>query len=162
VRLRGEGFRQMEGERGPFFFDAPELSAAATPGIASGTYELSVKGTKGSWSLQFQEPDPRVVSPVPLFGEAIGGNGDDIGTVHLAEESEVRWEMETNGLFFSAELLGFGDAQGTELFLGVLSGGVAVQPGKRGFRSDSALPAGDYLLIVDADGPWAVRFRPID
>jgi hypothetical protein len=38
----------------------------------------------------------------------------------------------------------------------------AFEPGNRGFRSDSALPAGDYLLVVNADGRWAVRFTPID
>lgn len=162
VRLRGEGFRRTEVSEDPFFFDAPESSVTATPGIASGTYELTVKGTKGSWTLQFQEPDPNTVPPVPLFGQVMRGHGNNVVPVRILEETEVRWEMQTEGSFFSAELLGFAGAEGTYQFLGMLHGGLAFEPGDRGFRSDSVLPTGDYLLIVDADGRWAVRFRPID
>lgn len=162
VGLRGDGLRRVKGFRGSFLFDGRETSVTATPGIASGTYRLTVNGTKGSWSLQFQEPDARVVSPVPLFREVIGGRGDDVVPVQIAEETAVRWQMQTDGLSVMAELLGFGAAEGAEQFLGILQGEFAFGPGKRGFRSDSALPAGDYLLVVDADGRWAVQFKPIN
>jgi hypothetical protein len=157
VNVRGEGLRRLEGHRGAFVFDAPSISATAMPGIASGQYELVVKGTKGPWSLQFSGPD-RDASAVPLLSTPIGGEHDTVGTVHLDHESELQWEMQTNGSFFSAELLGYGDAEGTEQFLGILQGGFAFEPGKPGFRSDGVMPAGDYLLIVDADGEWAVSF----
>ena len=160
VRVRGEGFRQMKGRRGPFLFDNPETSVTATPGIASGTYELVVKGTKGPWSLQFNEPDPDMSAA--LFGQVIEGDGDTVGTVHISEATEVRWEMQTDGAFFTARLLGFNDAEGARQSLGVLTGGLVLEPGNRGLRSDSALLEGDYLLIVDADGRWAMRFEPID
>ena len=58
----------------------------------------------------------------------------------------------------SAKLVGYGDAQGTEQFLGFVQGNLGFAPGKHGFRSDAAMPAGDYLLVVDADGPWVVTF----
>src|SRR5829696_7253808 len=100
--------------------------------------------------------------PSAAFWPNGGGEGDNVVPVHIAEETEVRWEMQTDGPFLSAQLLGFGDAEGTEQFLGILQGGLAFEPSNRGFRSDSALPGGDYLLVVDADGRWAVRFFPID
>lgn len=157
VQIRGEGLQRLGDERGAFFFDSPPTSATAMPEIASGQYELVVKGTKGRWSLQFSGPNPDV-SPLPLVGRPIGGEHDAVGNVHLDRDSELQWEMQTDGSFFSAELLGYGDGEGTEQFLGILQGGLAFEPGNRGFRSDGVMPAGDYLLIVDADGEWAVSF----
>jgi hypothetical protein len=157
VQIRGTGLQPLKGHRGAFLFDSPPTSATAMRRIASGQYELIVKGTKGPWTLQFSGPNTDVSGPA-LVGRPIGGKYDIVGNVHLDRESELQWEMQTNGSLFSAELLGFGDAQGTEQQLGVLTQGLALEPGNHGFRSDGVMPAGDYLLIVEADGTWSVSF----
>jgi hypothetical protein len=157
VQIRGEGLQRLEGHRGAFVFDAPSTSVIAMPGIESGQYELVVEGTKGRWTLQFSAPD-RDAPAYPLIGRPIAGEHDTVGTVHLDRARELQWEMQTNGAFFSAELLGYGDAEGSRQFLGMLQGGLAFEPGRRGFRSAGVMPTGDYLLIVDADGEWVVSF----
>ena len=41
---------------------------------------------------------------------------------------------------------------------GDCAGRFIFEPGKNGLRTDDTLPAGDYLLIVDADGRWGYEF----
>jgi hypothetical protein len=95
-----------------------------------------------------------------MFEQPIVGTDDNIGKVHLSKESELKWEMQSDAPMMSAKLVGYGDAQGTEQFLGIVQGGLEFAPGAHGFRSDAAMPAGDYLLVVDADGRWVVTFSP--
>ena len=110
---------------------------------------------EGPWSLRFAVPKPDV-SAFPMFGEPIQGTYDQIGKVHLSTESELKWKMQSEAPLMSAKLVGYGDAQGTEQFLGVQGGnGAGFAPGTRGFRSDAAMPAGDYL-------PRRRRRRPVD
>lgn len=159
VRLRGEGLDRLEGESGSFLFDSPR-SATAAVGLASGEYELVVKGTKGRWAVQFLEPDPNVVEPVPMLEEPIGNQYDVVVPLRLEEETALQWEMQSDALFFGS-LLGYGAADGAELQLGGSTGdGLLLEPTDRGFVSDGAMPAGDYLLVANADGNWVVEFTP--
>ena len=95
-----------------------------------------------------------------MFEKPIVGRYDNIGKVHLAEESEIKWKMQSDAPMMSAKLVGYGDAEGTEQFLGIVQGSLGFAPGKHGYRSDAPMPAGDYLLVVDADGRWVVKFSP--
>jgi hypothetical protein len=158
VRIHGEGLDRLKGESGAFLFDGPG-GATATPGIASGDYEFAVKGTKGPWGLQFSEPDPDAES-LAMLEEPIGYQYDAVVILRLEEATALQWEMQSDALFMP-HLLGYGDAEGAELQLGVSTGdGLLLEPTDRGFRSDGAMPAGDYLLVVDADGNWVVTFSP--
>jgi hypothetical protein len=70
--------------------------------------------------------------------------------------------MGSDGLFLQGHLLGYGDAEGAEQFLGVVTQGLTLEPGKKGLRTDDVMPAGDYLLVVEADGPWAYEFTRVE
>jgi hypothetical protein len=159
INLRGKGLRRPEGESGAFLFDTPEPGATATPGIAQGRYSLQAKGTKGRWTLRFSEPDPGV-SPVDLLGDVISGDRDVVRAVHLDRETGLEWEMQTDGLVLQGNLLGYDEADGVEQFLGILQQGFIFAPGNSGLRTEQALPAGDYLLVVDAYGAWDFAFTP--
>jgi hypothetical protein len=135
------------------------MSVDAQPGLASGHYDLSVTDVKGPWSLQFAVPSP-TASAFQMFKQPLIGRWDQIGKVHLAEASKIKWQMQSDAPTMRANLVGYGDAEGTEQFLGVVSGNLEFGPGKHGFRSNGPLPAGDYLLVVDADGPWLLKFKP--
>jgi hypothetical protein len=150
VDIRGEGFRRLTGNRGGFIFDGPGGSETATPGIRRGSYELIVKGTKGRWAITLAEPNPEN-APLELL-QPLQGEGDVVGKVRLEEAAVLQWEMASEGLYLQGHLLGYREAEGAEQFLGVLAGGVVAEPGKIGLRSDDEMPAGDYLLIVEADG----------
>jgi hypothetical protein len=156
VHLRGKGLERSEGESGAFIFDGSPLSWDAEPGMARGQYELAVKGAKGVWSLHFGEPDPDI-SPFPML-KPIGGRYDSIAKMHLSEASELKWEMQSDAPFLRAKLVGYGDAEGTEQFLGIVQGAIGFAPGKHGFRSDGVMPAGDYLLVVDSDNRFLITF----
>jgi hypothetical protein len=156
VQIRGEGLQRLEGESGAFLFDTGNRVTAAA-GIARGRYELIVRGTKGPWSLRFETTDP-ARKTFSLLGRPLTAVGDLVVQVHLDRGAELEWEMQTERIFF-AKLLGYGDVEGTEQLLGGVSGeGVGFAPGDRGFRSDGVMPAGDYLLVVDADGEWVIEF----
>jgi len=157
VNVRGEGFRRLEeGQQGAFLFDGPGSSETATPGISQGAYELSVKGTKGPWTVGFTGTNPGATT-VEL-PDALQGEGDVVGKVHLQEAAALEWEMASDGPFLRGHLMGYGEAEGAEQFLGIVQGGLIFEPGKNGLRTDDTLPAGDYLLIVDADGRWGYEF----
>jgi hypothetical protein len=160
VDFRGQGFERSEGEKGSLLFSGSPISYDAQPGLAAGTYNLSVRGVKGPWSLQFAVPDPAAPA-FQMFEEPIVGRYDNIAKVHLADESEIKWEMGSEAPRMEGHLVGFGDAAGTEQFLGIVQGPIGFAPGDYGFRSDGTMPAGDYLLVVDADGRWAITFSPI-
>jgi hypothetical protein len=97
-----------------------------------------------------------------MVGQPLGGRYDTVATLRLEEKSELQWELQSDAHFI-AELLGYGDAEGAEQFLGISTGdGLLLEPSDRGFRSDEAMPAGDYLLIVTADGQWIVNFSPAE
>jgi hypothetical protein len=118
-----------------------------------------VKGTKGPWGLQLSEPDPDAES-LAMLEEPIGYQYDAVVTLRLEEATAIQWEMRSDALFLPY-LLGYGAAEGAEEQLGVSTGdGLLMEPSDRGFRSDGAMPAGDYLLVVNADGQWVVMFTP--
>jgi hypothetical protein len=159
ISLRGKGLRRPEGQSGAFLFDTPEPGATAMPGIAHGRYSLQVRGTNGRWTLRFSEPNPSV-SPADLLGDVISGDGDAVRAVHLDRETGLEWEMQTDGPFLQGNLLGYDEADGVEEFLGILQGGFLFEPGNSGLRTEQALPAGKYLLVVEADGAWDFAFNP--
>jgi hypothetical protein len=157
VSLRGEGLQRMAGESGPFIFDTPKTGEAAQPGIAQGPYSLRVRGTKGTWTLRFGQPDP--ANSVDLLGRVISGYGDAVRTVRLDRRTSLEWEMQHDGLVLFADLLGYNDAEGVEQGLGVLQGQFIMAPSEKGLVSDEPLPAGDYLISANADGNWAFLFK---
>jgi hypothetical protein len=159
IHLRGEGFDRSRDESGVISFSGSPVSFDGEPGLASGQYDLSVTGVKGPWSLQFAVPDA-AASAFQMFEKPIVARYDNIAKVHLAEESEIKWQMQTDAPMMSAKLVGYGEAEGTEQFLGIVQGALELGPAKHGFRSDAPMPAGDYVLVVDADGRWGIKFSP--
>src|SRR6185295_9214196 len=75
VQLRGEGFDRSKDEGGALQFSGSPASFEADPGLASGQYDLSVRGTKGRWSLQFAVPDP-AASALQIFEKPIVARDD--------------------------------------------------------------------------------------
>jgi hypothetical protein len=159
VQLQGDGFQRSRGESGAIFFSGSPTSFDAEPGLAAGQYDLSVTQAKGPWSLQFAVPDPAAPA-FQMFEQPIVSRYDNIGKVYLDHESTIKWQMQSEAPMMTAKLVGYGDAQGTEQFLGIVEGALQMGPGKHGFVSDAPMPAGDYLLVVDADGRWVVKFSP--
>jgi hypothetical protein len=93
---------------------------------------------------RLSEPDPDAES-LAMLEEPIGYQYDAVVTLRLEEATAIQWDMRSDA-FFLPYLLGYGAAEGAEEQLGVSTGdGLLMEPSDRGFRSDGAMPAGDYL-----------------
>jgi hypothetical protein len=87
-----------------------------------------------------------------MFEQPIVGTDDNIGKVHLSKESELKWEMQSDAPMMSAKLVGYGDAQGTEQFLGIVQGGLEFAPARTGF---GATPRCQPATICSSSTPTA-------
>ena len=161
VKIRGAGLQRRIGESGAFIFEYPQTGATGVPRIAAGTYSLRVSGTKTSWALEFTEPAPATGAD-DLLAAVTSGSGDAVRTLRLERESDLGWEMRSSGYFLSASLIGYNEAEGAEQQLGAVSPQFSFMPSSKGFRTEAPLPAGDYLLVVDADADWSVEFARLE
>jgi hypothetical protein len=117
----------------------------------AGRYRLKVTAD-GSWSLRVTQPVPGGrEKPIP---GRVTGRGADVVRVHAAEDLQpvvsARHRGESN---FAVFLIGYGDTTGSELLFNEIGN----------FQGDTLvneMPEGSYLLEVQADGPWTIRFAP--
>lgn len=116
-------------------------------GLSLGKHRVRVNAD-GPWTLKVTQPDPPA-SPTGIPG-AVTGKGSAVVWVRAAEDLEPiitgRHRGESN---FIVGLL-TPDGSGEEnLFneIGTFTG-----------ETTTSIPAGDYLMEVQADGSWSVRF----
>ncbi len=116
-------------------------------GLSLGRHRVRVNAD-GPWTLRVTQPDPPA-NPSSIPG-AVTGKGSAVVWVRAAEDSDPiiigRHRGESN---FIVELL-TPDGSGEEyLFneIGTFSG-----------ETTTSIPAGNYLMSVQADGSWSVRF----
>lgn len=117
-------------------------------GLSVGRHRVRVDAD-GSWTLRITQPDPPA-NPTAIPG-AVTGKGSAVVWVRAAGDIDPiitgRHRGESN---FIVNLLA-PDGSGEEnLFneIGIFSG-----------ETTTSIPAGDYLLSVQADGSWSVRFK---
>lgn len=116
-----------------------------------GRYRISVDAD-GTWELVIEQPVPPA-NPKPIPG-VVKGRGAKVVKIRTTDDLEPivsgRHRGQSN---FIVEVIGYGDIEGTLLFfneIGTFSGETLAEE----------MPAGDYLLHVQADGPWTIRFTP--
>jgi hypothetical protein len=145
VELRGRGgadyliFNEIGSYRGQF----------AVGDILAGRYRAAVDAD-GSWTLRFEQPVPS--ARAQAIPGRITGRGARVVPIRSSADLEpivtARHRGEAN---FIVEVIGYGDVTGTILLfneIGQFKGETLADP----------MPAGDYLLAVQADGAWTLRF----
>lgn len=123
----------------------------AYAGAAAGRYRLRVDAD-GSWTVSITQPVPRPRDKtVPT---TLSGRGADVVKIRTDEDLQPIVEATHRGQSnFIVSLIGYGDTSGDELIfneIGNFSGETIVND----------MPTGSYLLAVQADGPWTVKFSP--
>ena len=118
---------------------------------ATGRYRVKV-AADGSWGLRFTQPVP---SPrAKQMPGTISGRGPRVVPIRTEEDLQpiiaVRHRGASN---FVVEIIGYGETTGSELLVNEI-GNYA------GETLIDELPAGPYLLAVQADGAWRIRFSP--
>lgn len=117
----------------------------------AGRYRVKVDAD-GSWELRFEQPVP--TGQAKTIPGRIKGRGARVVRLRSTEDLEpivtARHRGQSN---FIVDVIGYGDIEGS-IFLfneiGDFSGETLAEQ----------MPAGDYLLSVQADGPWTIRFTP--
>jgi hypothetical protein len=123
----------------------------AVQDATAGQYRVSIDAD-GSWVLRFEQPVP--TSKAQTIPGSISGRGATVVRLRSSEDLEpivrARHRGQSN---FIVDLIGYGDLDGS-IFLFNEIGTF------QGETLADAMPAGDYLLAVQADGPWTIRFIP--
>jgi hypothetical protein len=116
---------------------------------AAGRYRVRVQAD-GRWTIWVTQPVPG--PNAKLIPGAISGKGPNVVRIRTDEDLQPVVDVTHRGQSnFIVELIGYGDTSGSELLvneIGTYSGQTLVND----------LPEGGYLLAVQADGPWTVRF----
>jgi hypothetical protein len=114
-----------------------------------GRYRASIEAD-GSWMLRFEQPLPQ--GNAKRIPATIRGGGAKVVPIRSDEDLRPlvtgRHRGQAN---FIVHAIGYGDVEGT-LFLFNEIG-----PYKGETLADE-MPAANYLLYVQADGPWTIRF----
>jgi hypothetical protein len=115
-----------------------------------GSYRVRVEAS-GRWSLRLAQPEPSP-SAQGIPG-AFTGTGARVVPVQATEALRAQVAGQHRGrLAFRVALVGYGTSAGTlSLF---------DQSGRFQGQTVSDIPAGHYLLAVQADGSWTVTFSP--
>ncbi|MGI8479175.1 MAG: hypothetical protein ACR2M2_04870 [Gaiellaceae bacterium] len=116
-----------------------------------GRYRASVQAD-GTWVIRFEQPEPP--ENAKRIPGTIKGTGAKVVPVRSTEDLQPvvtgRHRGQSN---FIVDLVGYGDLEGS-LFIfneiGVFQGETLADE----------MPAGDYLLYVQADGPWTIKIAP--
>jgi hypothetical protein len=124
---------------------------AAFDEISAGSYRLKVDAD-GAWKVTLEQPVPE--GDEKDLERTFGGSGADVIRVQVLSEIQPTVHGKHTGeANFIVELIGYGDLSGSILVFNEL--------GK--FQGDTvteSLPAGTYLLNVQADGKWTLSFTP--
>jgi hypothetical protein len=118
---------------------------------ASGQYRVQVDAD-GPWTLRFAQPLP--TSEAKRLPGTLRGNGAKVRRVRTTEDLQPVIEGTHRGeANFIVDVIGYGDTTGSEnLFneIGNYDGETLLED----------LPQGSYLIHVQADGPWTIKFTP--
>ena len=143
IELVGAGTELLVNEIGNYSGRVAYADAAA------GRYRVKITAD-GPWTIKFTQPVPTPTAK--LVPGTFSGRGPDVLKVRTEEDLQpivdVRHRGQAN---FVVELIGYGDSSGSELLvneIGNYSGQTLVDD----------MPQGSYLLAVQADGPWTVKF----
>lgn len=119
--------------------------------VTAGRYRVAVNAG-GSWSLTFRQPVPRDRDRT-LPGR-LQGNGPTVIPVQVEDDLEPIVAATNGGSSnFIVEMVGFGDfVSGSDLIFNEI--------GPFEGEALTSMPAGDYLVSVDAEGPWTLNFTP--
>jgi hypothetical protein len=119
--------------------------------ISAGPYRVTVDAD-GSWILRFQQPMPTPAARHVL--DTISGRGARVIPVLADHDIQPVVTAKHRGQSnFIVDLIGYGDTSGDlNLFneIGNFQGQTLVDD----------MPEGGYLLYVQADGTWTLRFTP--
>jgi hypothetical protein len=129
-----------------------EGQAAIEDQLDPGKYRVAIDAD-GDWTLKFEQPVPK--PNAKRLPGTLKGRGARVVAVHTddAIQPVVRGAHKGQENFI-VDVIGYGDLSGTvNLFneIGRFSGEVL---------ADEELPAGDYLVYVQADGAWTLKFTP--
>jgi hypothetical protein len=123
----------------------------AVSDASSGPYRVSVEAD-GSWVLRFQQP-VSTGNERHILG-TVTGRGARVIPVRADHDIQpVATATHRGQANFIVDLIGYGDTSGDDnLFneIGNFHGQTLVED----------LPTGSYLLYVQADGAWTIRFSP--
>jgi hypothetical protein len=124
---------------------------AAVSNISRGRYRVRVDAD-GAWSLRFTQPVP--TPKAKQIPGTVKGEGAKVIPIQVADDLQpvvtARHRGQAN---FIVTLIGYGDLSGELLVfneIGNFDGETLIDD----------LPAGDYLLYVQADGSWRLKFAP--
>lgn len=129
-----------------------EGQAAVEDQLEPGKYRVAIDAD-GDWTLRFEQPVPK--PNAKRLPGTLKGHGARVVPVHTEDDMQpvVRGTHKGQENFI-VDVIGYGDLSGTvNLFneIGRFSGEVL---------ADEELPAGDYLVYVQADGAWTLKFTP--
>lgn len=123
---------------------------AAFDEITSGPYRLKVTAD-GSWKIRLEQPVPE--GDEADLEDSFRGSGAEVLRVQVFTEIQPTVEGHHSGESnFQVQLIGYGDLSGSVFVFNEIGDfdGETV--------TDEALPSGTYLLYVQADGKWSLRF----
>jgi hypothetical protein len=124
---------------------------AAVADVRPGRYRVAIQAD-GAWTLGFAQPTPP--RGAKLIPGTISGHGARVVAIRSTRSMQPIVTATHRGQSnFIVHLIGYGTTTGEEgLFneIGNYHGQTLV----------SSLPRGSYLLSVQADGAWAIRFTP--
>jgi len=124
---------------------------AAVPDIKAGRFRVAVQAD-GSWTLGFAQPmPPRKARLIP---GTISGQGARVvavrSTRHMQPIVTATHRGESN---FIVQMIGYGNTSGQAYVFNEIGN-------FHGQTLMDDLPRGTYLLYVQGDGPWTLRFSP--
>lgn len=126
--------------------------AAIEDQLDPGKYRVAIDAD-GDWTLKFEQPVPKA-NAKRLPGK-LSGKGARVVPVRTDESMQpVVRGTHSGQANFIVDVIGYGDLSGVvNLFneIGRFHGEVL---------ADEELPAGDYLVYVQADGAWTLKFTP--
>lgn len=124
--------------------------AAIEDKLRRGKYRVAIDAD-GAWTLKFEQPVPKPnASPIP---GKLNGHGARVVPVHSERDMQpVIRGTHTGQANFIVDVIGYGGLSGFfNLFneIGRFKGEVL---------ADEEMPSGDYLVWVQADGAWTLKF----
>jgi hypothetical protein len=115
----------------------------------AGRYRVPVTAD-GPWTIRFTQPVPTPAAKrVP---GTVRGRGSRVVQIRSSQDLQPVIDVRHRGRSnFVVDLIGYGDTSGTELLVNEIGN-------YSGQSLLNDMPEGSYLLAVQADGPWTVKF----
>ena len=127
-------------------------TVATTDAAEPGRYRLPVEAD-GSWTVKVEQPT--VTGTEKTITQKLSGRGSEVARVSVGSSMQPVVRAKHRGQSnFVVYLIGYGDVSGTILLfneIGNFSGEIL---------ADQEVPDGTYLVPVEADGPWTLKFTP--